>query len=218
MPTIAIVGAGPQFGLSTARIFGAHDYRVALIARSRDRLVDLSSQLTAQGVEAAGFPADVRDGAALTGALAEAAERFDGIDVLSFSPLPARDYLQPVLQTTPEQAQAAFEFSVLGTMRSVQAVLPAMRERGQGSLLFTSGGSALTPNGNVAGTSISMAGEAAYITMLHEALAPENIYVAHLVVRVGIAAGAQPGDPDDLAAQLWQLHEERTQFRVVVGD
>lgn len=174
MPSLAIVGAGPQLGLSVARVFGAQGYRVALIARNSGRIAELADRLKSDGVDAGGFPADVRDGDALASALAQADEWSGGIDVLSFSPLPARDYLQPVLETTTKQAQAAFEFSVLGTMRSVQAVLPGMRKRGRGSLLFTSGGSSLIPNGKVAGTSISMAGEAAYLSMLHEALARQR--------------------------------------------
>lgn len=217
MPTIAIVGAGPQLGLSVARVFGAHGYRVGLIARDMARLDDLAASLDQSGVEAAAFAADVRDGDRLEVALRAVADRFDGVDVLSFSPLPARDYLQPVLETSVEQVRDAVEFSVLGAMHAVRAVLPGMQERGQGSLLFTSGGSSLTPNGQVAGTSIAMAGEAAYLTMLHDALASENIYVAHLVVRVGIAPGRQPGDPNDLAQQLWDLHEHRNEFRAVVS-
>jgi short-subunit dehydrogenase len=102
-------------------------------------------------------------------------------------------------------------------MAAVNAVLPGMRERGMGSLLFTSGGSSLVPNPKVAGTSISMAGEAAYLTMLHGALAAEGIYVGHLVVPVKIGAGESLGDPAALAETLWQLHVDRDEFRTVIG-
>jgi NADP-dependent 3-hydroxy acid dehydrogenase YdfG len=102
-------------------------------------------------------------------------------------------------------------------MTAVQAVLPSMRERGTGSLLFTSGGSSITPNPNVAGTSTAMAGEAAYAQMLHDTLTDQGIHVAHLVIRVGIAPGNNPGDPDDLAQQLWQLHQDRNTFRTIIG-
>ncbi|MCH6161492.1 SDR family NAD(P)-dependent oxidoreductase [Streptomyces marispadix] len=216
MPTLAIVGAGPQLGAAIARVFGSHGYRIALISRNQERLDNLAGVLSEDSLDVGCFAADVRDNRALSGALLEAERHFGSIDVLEYSPLPASDYLQPILETTLEQAQAAFEFSVLGPMTAVETVLPGMRERGTGSLLFTSGGSSLVPNGAVAGTSIAMAGEAAYLAMLHEALAPE-IQVSHLVVPVKIGPGEALGDPTALAERLWQLHVTRDRFRVVVG-
>ena len=217
MQTLAIVGAGPQLGLAIAREFGAHDHQIALISRRRERLDRLTAALSKAGLNAAGFAADVRDPQALSQALLDAEEHFGSVDVLEYSPLPPADHLQPVLETTRKQAQAAFEFSVLGPMTAVQAVLPGMRKRGTGSLLFVTGCSSLVPNGAVAGSSIAMAGEAAYMTMLYQALAPENIHVSHMVVPVRIGPGEALGDPTTLAGQLWHLHEDRDKFRVVIG-
>jgi NADP-dependent 3-hydroxy acid dehydrogenase YdfG len=217
MPTIAIVGAGPQFGRSVAHVFGSNGYSAALIARRRDSLDNMIDHLERHGVTASGYVADVRDSAALTAALSDAATDLGPIDVLAYNPLPSPDYLHSLDETTLAQTRDAFAFSVLGSLTAVQAVLPSMRERGAGSLLFTSGGSSITPNPNVAGTSIAMAGEAAYAQMLHDTLANDGIYVAHFVVRVGIAPGNEPGDPDELAQQLWDLHESRNAFRTIVG-
>lgn len=89
MPSIAIVGAGPGMGLAIARTFGSRGYDVALIARNRAKLDDLVGRLTAEGITAAAFPADVLDHDALTQALKDAATRFGGIDVLEHSPLRA---------------------------------------------------------------------------------------------------------------------------------
>jgi NAD(P)-dependent dehydrogenase (short-subunit alcohol dehydrogenase family) len=218
MPTLAIIGAGQQLGAAVARQFGAQGFQIALISRSSQKLDELAAVLGQEGLEAAGFAADVRDPAALSGALRRAEERFGSIDVLEYSPLPAPDYLRQVLETSREQVRAALEFSVFGPMTAVETVLPGMRERGAGTLLFTSGGSSLVPNGGVAGTSIAMAGETAYITMLHEALAAENIHVAHMVVPIRIGVGEGPGDPAALAERLWRLHVEQDRLRIVIGE
>ena len=82
MPSIAIIGAGPQLGLAIARTFGAQGYDVALIARNRAKLDSLVGQLASDGITAAAFPADVLDHPALTQAIGDAAARFGGIDVL----------------------------------------------------------------------------------------------------------------------------------------
>ncbi len=217
MPTIALVGAGPQFGAEVARTFSKRGYQVALVSRNREKLANLLEELADGGGGAAHYPADVRDSSALQNALAAASDHFGGIDVLEYSPLPAEDYLRPVLVTTPDQVREAFEFSVLGPVSAVSAVLPEMLTKGSGSLLFVSGGSSLVPNGNVAGTSIAMAGEAAYLTMLHEALKPQGVRVRHLVVPVRIGPGEPVGDPVDLAETLWRMHEDEEAFRAVVG-
>lgn len=217
MPTIAVVGAGPQFGAEVARTFSKRGYQVALVSRSREKLADLLEELANGGAEVAHYPADVRDSAALKGALATASDHFGGIDVLEYSPLPAENYLRPVLDTTPDQVHEAFEFSVLGPISAVSAVLPEMLAKGRGSLLFVSGGSSLVPNEKVAGTSIAMAGEAAYLTMLHEALKSKGVRVRHLVVPVRIGPGEPLGDPVDLAETLWRMHDDSESFRAVVG-
>src|SRR5437764_958478 len=85
--SIAIVGAGPQLGLAIARTFGSQGFDVALISRNREKLDGLVGTLTAEGITAAAFPADVLDRDALTQALKDAATQFGGIDVLEYSPV-----------------------------------------------------------------------------------------------------------------------------------
>lgn len=138
MPTIAIVGAGPGLGLSIARTFGANGFDVALIARTRATLDDLAAQLAQDGITAAAFTADVTDRPALTAALTAAADHFDGIDVLEYSPasrnpVPGVDIVPPSA-TTPDNAQAQIDYYLHGALAATHAVLPAMREAGSGTL------------------------------------------------------------------------------------
>ena len=54
MPVIALVAAGARLGLSLGKTFGAHGFDVALIARSPQRLGELTARLEAAGIKAAG--------------------------------------------------------------------------------------------------------------------------------------------------------------------
>ena len=51
MPVITVVGAGPGLGLSIAKVFGSHGFKVTLISRSQGRLDVLAERLAAAGVE-----------------------------------------------------------------------------------------------------------------------------------------------------------------------
>ncbi|OXM65799.1 SDR family NAD(P)-dependent oxidoreductase [Amycolatopsis vastitatis] len=214
MTTIAIVGAGRGLGASVARRFGTAGFAIALISRSQERVGRLAAELTADGFAARGYAADVRDGAALAAALDRAGQELGTIEVLEYSPLPQKEFLRPLLETTAADLAGALEFSVYGPVTAVHQVLPGMRALGRGTVLFVNGGSGARPNPKVAGTSIAFAGEGAFAAMLHEALASENIHVGQLIVPGAITRGHAGKDPDVLASRLWEMHTERGGFRV----
>ncbi|MEU4388620.1 SDR family NAD(P)-dependent oxidoreductase [Promicromonospora sp. NPDC023805] len=214
MTTIAIVGAGPGLGAAVARRFGAEGFAVALVSRNQERLDQLAADLQADGVTARGYAADVRDPESLVGALGRASEELGTIEVLEYSPIPQREFLRPVLETTVDDLTAAVEFSVLGPVTAVQQVLPGMRSLGRGTVLFVNGGSGARPNPAVGGTSVAFAGESAYAGMLHDVLAPQGIHVGQLIIPGAIQAGDPTNDPTALARTLWNMHTTQGDFRV----
>lgn len=213
MSTFALVGAGPGLGLAAARRFGAAGHAVALIARGAERLAELTAELSRDGIQARAFPADVLDGASLTAALRNAADALGPVEVLQFSPVPRADFMKPVLDTSADDLDAPLNFSVKGPVTAVNAVLPGMRALGRGTVLFVNGGSAVRPHPERAGTSIAFAAESAYARILHDALAPENIHVAQLIVPGAIRPDAEHSSPDVLAERLFDLHSKRDGFR-----
>lgn len=217
MSTFAIIGAGPGLGQATARRFGREGFSVALISRSQENVDALASELSADGITARGFAADARDPQALRAALDAAVAELGPIEVLQHSPVPAKDFMKPVLETTAEDLRGPVEQSVLAPVTAVQHVLPGLRQLGRGTILLINGSSAVTPNGNVTGTSIAFAGESAYGQMLHDALAPEGIHVAQLIIPRGIGGGEADHEPDALAERIFSLHRDRGAFRTTVG-
>ncbi|WP_410611171.1 SDR family oxidoreductase [Amycolatopsis sp. lyj-109] len=209
MSTFALVGAGPGLGLATARRFGAAGHDVALIARSASRLQELTAELSREGIQARAFPADVLDRASLTTALQAAGP----VEILQFSPVPRADFMKPVLDTSADDLDAPLNFSVKGPVTAVNAVLPGMRALGRGTVLFVNGGSAVRPHPERAGTSIAFAAESAYARIPHDALAPENIHIAQLIVPGAIRPDAEHSSPDVLAERLFDIHTRRDGFR-----
>ena len=218
MSTIAIVGAGAGLGAAVARRFGSEGFDIALISRNQSKLDQLATDLRQEGLTANGYAADVRDRRALTAALDRAARELGAVEVLQYSPIPQREFLRPVLETTVEDLAAAVEFSIYGPVSAVHQVLPGMRALGRGSIVFVNGGSGARPNPKVAGTSVAFAGEGAFARMLHDTLAPENIHVGQLIIPGAIEAGHPDNDPAVLADKVWQLHVDAGTFRVFATD
>lgn len=218
MTTFAIVGAGSGLGAAAARRFGREGFAVALLARRQEHVDELAAQLTAEGITARGYAADVRDAASLTAALDRVAAALGPVEVLQYSPVPQKEFLRPVLETTPDELAGALEFSVHGPVAAVTQLLPGMRALGRGTVLFVNGGSAARPNPRVAGTSIAFAGESAYAQMLHQVLAAEGVHVGQLIIPGAITPGHPRNDPSVLADTLWAMHTERGAFRRFADD
>jgi NADP-dependent 3-hydroxy acid dehydrogenase YdfG len=190
--SIVIVGAGPNLGLAVGRRFGREGLAVGLVSRTQAKLDDLAAQLESEGITAAGAAADIRDSDALAAAIASLAQRLGAVEVLEYSPLPAPEFMKPILETTVEDVRGPLEFSVLGAVAAARAVLGPMREAGRGTILYTTGGAAIHPYPLRAGVGISFAGEVAYARMLHDELADEDIHVAHTAIAGRMAAGRRP--------------------------
>jgi len=214
--SLVIVGAGPNLGLAIARRFGREGFSVGLISRTQSKLDELAETLAGEGIEAAGAGADIRDGAALATAIGTLAGRLGPVEVLEYSPLPAREFMKPILETTVDDVRGPLEFSVLGAVAATQAVLGGMLDAGRGSLLFTTGGAAVKPYPLRAGVGISFAGEVAYARMLHAELADRGVHVAHTAIAGRIAPG-EAHEPDDVAELIYGHHASPGEFQTLIG-
>ncbi|WP_084126014.1 SDR family NAD(P)-dependent oxidoreductase [Demequina sp. NBRC 110054] len=214
MPTLAIIGAGPNLGAAVARRFGREGFSVALISRDQEKLDGIAAELSKDGTTARGYAADVLQPAQLVGALEMAAAELGTITALQYSPLPFRSFLNPVLDLTPELATQAFQFSALGLIHAARTVLPAMREAGEGSIILINGGTSVKARHGFSGTSVAFPAESAYGEMLHDALGVEGIGVHQLVI-----PGAIPKlryTIDEVAEKIWQIHAEGGDYRTML--
>lgn len=222
MPTIAIVGAGPGLGLAIAHKFGQNGHSVALIARNAQKLDALAAELKAEGITAAGFVADAGDPDTLVAALAAARDRFGSIDVLEFSPHAGNsESMVNPLDVTIEGLRPAVDTMLFGAVAAVQAVLPAMREAGSGTILLTAGSGSINPVPYFGTLNTAQAATRNWALNLHGALTGTDVYVAHIAIGVGIGAEAPaPGypfkTPAELAEIYWGLHTTRDVPEVVI--
>jgi NAD(P)-dependent dehydrogenase (short-subunit alcohol dehydrogenase family) len=235
LKTIAIFGAGPALGLSVARRFGREGYRVALVARRQESLDALAVELP----DAETFRADLLDPAQLTAAVAAIEDRFGHVDVAVWSPGGLDQQRVAVLDIDPDELPAQLELLLLAPIRLARLLLPGMRARGDGALLYASGTLALRPTPQLGNVGVALAGMRNYIHGANAALADEGVYLgvvpidgliknsaAEAVVlsapeefaNFDVAALLASGlDPDDIAEVFWDLNLKRDRVEEVVG-
>jgi hypothetical protein len=109
--SIVIIGAGPNLGMAIARRFGREGLAVGLISRNQQKLDGLVAELTDTGITAAAVAADIRDLAALTAAIQALARQLGPVEILEYSPLPAGEFMKPILETTAEDLRGPLEVS-----------------------------------------------------------------------------------------------------------
>ena len=134
---VAIVtGASAGIGEATARALAAVGMRVAVCARRRERLEQLATAISAAGGEAAVYPLDVTDGAAVRGMADHVAGRWGAIDVLVNNA--GRGLSATFEDSKPEELRALLELNVVAAFTATQAVLPWMRRQGRGHVVNVS--------------------------------------------------------------------------------
>jgi NAD(P)-dependent dehydrogenase (short-subunit alcohol dehydrogenase family) len=152
---VAIItgGAGLNgLGFATARQLAAQGARVALLDLERANPAAAAAQL---GEGHIGLVADVTDKASCEAAAAQVLKAFGRIDIL----LNNAGITQPVktLEITGADYDRILDVSLRGTLYMSQAVLPAMRQQQQGSIICISSVSAQRGGGIFGGPHYSAA-------------------------------------------------------------
>jgi len=216
MPTIVIVGAGPQLGYAIGKKFAENaGFTVALVARRESQLAAMTEEFQRAGIQAAGFAADVTDRPALEKALADVEERFGPIDVLEYSPAPTLSDLQEnplvsAVDLTVEDALPALETNFFGAITAIRQVLPGMLERGTGTIFGTTGaGSGPMVVPQVANANVANAALRNWLLSLHESVTDRGVHVAHIALGARIGSGSPASEPDAIADLYWNAYIAR---------
>ncbi|HCL66133.1 MAG TPA: oxidoreductase [Rhizobium sp.] len=126
--TILITGCSSGLGKMTASHFAAKGWNV--IATMRTPEPDLAREFPDRVLVQ---PLDVCDPTSIDAAIQAGLKRFGGLDAVVNN---AGITMISVFEATPEDAmRRIFETNVFGTMHVIQAVLPHLRQRGQGTIV-----------------------------------------------------------------------------------
>ena len=231
---IAVFGAGAGRGVALARRFGREGFRVALVARRKDRLEQLAEQLRGEGIEAKTFAADLNDPAGVQALISAIRADLGRIDVVEYGPIGIGRHFIPVAELHADTLRNYLPLLLLTPVEVVRALLPEWTERGDGTFLLTHGASAVHPLPGISGTGAIMAATRSYLYSLNGGLAGTGVYAGTLAI-AGLIAGSDiaatlndsPRDSDSLAANLpvidpaeladqyWEMYTTRDRIEVV---
>jgi short-subunit dehydrogenase len=129
---VIVTGASSGIGLATARLLAANGAKVALVARSREKLESLASELAHSFPR----PTDMSAPPEVRGMVSDVHDHYGRIDGLVNCA--GRSYLGPVEEVDVESYADIFRLNVLGPFVAMQEVVPIMRRQGRGSIVNVS--------------------------------------------------------------------------------
>ena len=154
-PVCVIVGYGPGVSHGIAQAFASQGFQLALLSRHPDNHRELVDGLLAQGAIAKGFAADASQSASIKSAIGLAASTVGEPEVLVYNASTVRP--GPLGSVTSEEMLADLSVIVGGALTAANAVIPGMKGRGHGTIMFTGSYWGEVPNPAFATASIGKA-------------------------------------------------------------
>ncbi|PSR63745.1 short-chain dehydrogenase [Nocardia sp. MDA0666] len=226
---IAIFGAGKGLGASVARRFAREGFSVALVARGKERLDALVGQLKAEGIDAAGFTADLSEPEQVPATVQAIRDHFGRIDVIEYGPISGEQAFSPAARVDAATLRKDSPLLLLTPVEVLRAVLAEWTERGDGAFLMTTGYTAVEPRPYLSGVGPLMAAARNWLYSLNGELSAIGAYAGTLSIAAfiagsdmgEIAAAAMPDtagplvDPDDLADHYWEMYTKRDRIEQI---
>jgi NAD(P)-dependent dehydrogenase (short-subunit alcohol dehydrogenase family) len=133
---MVISGVGAGLGRRIAENAGAAGAAVMLGARSVDYVAELASELKERGVTAAYRRCDVTDGSQCEELVAGAVDELGGVDGVVCNAAATGPFGVTLEDGDLDEWRQAFDVNLFGSLRLVQAAIPALKRRGGGSVVF----------------------------------------------------------------------------------
>jgi NADP-dependent 3-hydroxy acid dehydrogenase YdfG len=169
---VIVTGASSGIGLATARLLAEGGAKVALAARSIEKLENLSNELP----DSLAVFVEMTDKASIKKMTQTVFDHFGQIDVLINNA--GRGYDASVETTDLDELTDIIELDFIGPIFAMQQVIPIMKTQGQGSIINISSGTALMHLPGMGGYAAVKAALAHMSLTAREELLSNNINVS----------------------------------------
>ena len=211
-----ITGVGPGTGASLARRFARGGYQIAMLARDKERLRELESEIQ----ESKGFVCDVSDEIAVTSVVNSVVSELGQPEILIHNAVGA--VFGNFMEINPADLNLNFQTNVMGLCYLSRLLAPAMIAAGRGAIIASGNTSALRGKANFAGFAPTKAAQRIFAESLARELGPQGVHVAYVLIDAVIDLKwtrewfpDKPDEyfiqPDDIAETTYQVaHQPRS--------
>ena len=216
----AVLGVGPGLGAAIAVRFAREGYAVGLMARSGRSMSEAREEIEGSGGEALAVTADATDAASVARAFDQVRGSLGDPEVFVYNAGAFR--MGGILELTPEDFDRCWKANCAGAFYAAQCVLPAMLERGSGTVILTGATAALRGSARFSALAVGKFGLRALAQSMAREFGPQGIHVAHVVIdgqintqRVREMSSEREEhtmlSPNAIAETYWKLHtQDRT--------
>ena len=213
----AVLGVGPGLGAAVAQRFAREGFTVGLMARGEESLAAAREEVEGSGGTALAVTADATDAASVASAFDRVLEELGAPEVFVYNA--GAFQMGGILELSPEQFDDCFRANCSGAFYGAQQVLPAMVERGRGTVILTGATAALRGSTRFAALATGKFGLRALAQSMAREFGSQGIHVAHVIIDGQINTPrlreAQPDreesttlSPEAIAETYWQLHTQ----------
>lgn len=206
-PVCVLTGAGAGTGASIARRFAAGGYRVAMLARSADRLAELEAEIDGSK----GYVCDVSDIDKFKETLARVkAEMGAPKAAIHNAAMGGSRY---ILEGDPLKLEKMFRVNTTALLVLAQATAPDMIEAGEGAIIVTGNTAAWRGKPHFSHFAPTKAAQRIMAEAMARDFGPKGIHVAYVTIDAAIDTpwtrpSLFPDKPDDFFAKPSAIADE----------
>ena len=215
-PVVVVTGVGPGSGSAIARRFVVGGYKVAMLARTRERLAALEQELA----NAKGYTCDVTNETQLDSTIESVHRDLGTPKVLIHNAVGGA--FGNFLEIDPQVLNRNFQVNTMALLHLARRLAPAMVEAGEGAIVASGNTSALRGKPNFAGFAPTKAAQRILAEAIARELGPKGVHVAYVLIDAVIDLewtrkrfASAPDDffikPAAIADEIWHVvHQDRS--------
>lgn len=205
-PVCLITGAGDGIGAAIARRFTRDGYRVAMLARTEERLKRLESEMPGSK----GYVCDISDLDLLRETASKVHKELGPVSVAVHNA--AQGAFDTILDADPVRFEELFRINTTALMVLTQCVAPHMVEQGQGAIMVTGNTSAWRGKPHFCMFAPTKAAQRILAEAIARDLGPKGIHVAYFTIDAAVDTPwtrprIYPNKPDDFFAKPADIAE-----------
>jgi len=203
---ITLIGAGPGISQGVAEKFGNEGFKIALIARTEEKLQQQVMDLAKKGIDATYAIADVGNEESLKNALLQIKEKEGHAEVILYNA--AAVSVMDILDQNWETIKNEMDINVGGYFNLMKMVVPFCLKENKGKLFVTNGGFALGGDDQWTSLSVGKAALRNLVQAFQKKTLGTNVHIAQLTVCGFVNPEDEKYSPKAIAEQYWKLYSQ----------